>query len=84
MKTLHEDNPLTDEAMDDLRKEADAMAILTSESLHENEGSKHILKMYGVCDGKEGYFIHTSLINVDPPLVIAFHDFTSIYLNNEL
>jgi hypothetical protein len=50
VKTLHNDNPLTDEALEDLRKEAHNMAILTSESI--SEGAKHILKLYGVCAGK--------------------------------
>ena len=50
VKSLHSDGPLTDEALEDLEKEADAMAILTSEGI--TEGSKHILKMYGVCNGE--------------------------------
>lgn len=50
VKSLHSDIPLTNEALEDLGKEADAMAMLTSET-SGTEGSKHILKMYGVCNG---------------------------------
>ena len=52
MKRLKENTPLTNEAIEDLRKEADAMAKLTNESPQNVPGANHIIKMYGVCDGK--------------------------------